>query len=93
MCYFSTTTERAYISIDIFKILIDMAGKKVLLTLNPEMYAELEGHAKANFMTMQELITNTLRKCVLYAAEAKKSKAGRPPKVDEPFLEYFSRKK
>jgi len=31
---------------------------------------------------------------VLYAAEsAKKNKAGRPPKVDEPFLEYFSRKK
>ena len=25
--------------------------------------------------------------------EAKKGKAGRPPKVDEPFLEYFSRKK
>ena len=70
-----------------------MAGKKVLLTLNPEMYAELEGYAKANFMTMQELIANTLRKCVLYAAEAKKGKAGRPPKVDEPFLEYFSRKK
>jgi len=44
-------------------------------------------------MTMQELIANTLRKCVLYAAEAKKGKAGRPPKVDEPFLEYFSRKK
>ena len=57
------------------------------------MYSELEKHAKANFMTMQELITNTLRKCVLYAAEAKKGKAGRPPKVDEPFLEYFSRKK
>ncbi|MBS3103296.1 hypothetical protein J4458_07675 [Candidatus Woesearchaeota archaeon] len=74
--------------------MIYMEGKKVLLTLNPEMYAELEGHAKANFMTMQELITNTLRKCVLYAAESqKKSKAGRPPKVDEPFLEYFSRKK
>ena len=72
---------------------LDMAGKKVLLTLNPEMYAELEGYAKANFMTMQELITNTLRKCVLYAAEAKKSKAGRLLKVDEPFLEYFSRKK
>lgn len=70
-----------------------MEGKKVLLTLNPEMYTELEGHAKANFMTMQELITNTLRKCLLYAESAKKGKAGRPPKVDEPFLEYFSRKK
>ena len=70
-----------------------MESKKILLTLNPEMYSALEGHAKANLMTMQELITNTLRKCVLHAAEAKKGKAGRPPKVDEPFLEYFSRKK
>ncbi|MEK6984615.1 MAG: hypothetical protein AABX33_08630 [Nanoarchaeota archaeon] len=71
-----------------------MAGKKVLLTLNPEMYAELEETAKSNYMTIQELITNTLRKCLLYAAESqKKSKAGRPPKVDEPFLEYFSRKR
>ena len=70
-----------------------MAGKKILLTLNPEMYAELEGHAKANFMTMQELIANTLRKCIFYAESQKKSRAGRPPKVDEPFLEYFSRKR
>ena len=90
---FLDDNRKLYISIDILKILIDMAGKKVLLTLNPEMYSELEGHAKANFMTMQELITNTLRKCVLYVAEAKKGKSGRPSKVDEPFLEYFSRKK
>jgi hypothetical protein len=72
---------------------LKMAGKKLLLTLNPEIYAELEGYAKANYMTMQELITSTLRKCILYAVEAKKGRPGRPPKVDEPFLEYFSRKK
>ncbi len=36
-------------------------------------YAELEGHAKANFMTMQELITNTLRKCVPYAARSRRN--------------------
>ena len=58
-----------------------------------EMYTKLEGYAKANFMTMQELIANTLRKCVLYAAESKKGKVGRPKKVDEPFLEYSSMKK
>ena len=28
-----------------------------------------------------------------FNGDAKKSNAGRPPKVDEPFLEYFSRKK
>ena len=77
------------------KILISkMAGKKVLLTLNTEMYAVLEEKAKANLMTMQELITDTLRKSILLSQQpVKKSKAGRPPKVDEPFLDYFSRKR
>ena len=71
-----------------------MAGKKILLTLNPEMYAYLEEKAKSSMMTMQELITYTLRK-VIFASQqpAGKSKAGRPKKVDEPFLEYLSRKK
>ena len=71
-----------------------MAGKKVLLTLNPEMYAVLEEKAKASLMTIQELITDTLRRSILSAAQpVKKGKAGRPPKVEEPFIEYFSRKK
>ena len=71
-----------------------MAGKKILLTLNLEMYAFLEAKAKANLMTMQELIADTLRKSILVSQQpVKKGKAGRPPKVDEPFLEYFSRKK
>ena len=71
-----------------------MAGKKILLTLNPDMYSYLEEKSKSSMMTMQELITDTLRKVILASQEpAQKSKAGRPPKVDEPFLEYFSRKK
>ena len=70
-----------------------MEGKKILLTLNPEMYAYLEEKAKSSMMTMQELITYTLRKVILASQQpAGKSKAGRPPKVDEPFLEYFPRK-
>ena len=69
-----------------------MAGKKILLTLNHEMYAVLEKKAKSSLMTMQELITDTLRRSILANPE-KKSRAGRPPKVDEPFIEYFSRKK
>jgi len=45
-------------------------------------------------MAMQELITDTLRKAILLSQQpAKKGKAGRPPKIDEPFLEYFSREK
>ena len=71
-----------------------MVGKKILLTLNPEMYAYLEQKAKASLMTMHELITDTLRKVILASQQpAGKSKAGRPKKVDEPFLEYFSRKR
>ncbi len=71
-----------------------MEGKKILLTLNPEMYAFLEEKAKGSLMTMQELITDTLRKVILASQKPiKKTKAGRPPKVDEPFLEYFSRKR
>ena len=69
-----------------------MEGKKILLTLNPEMYSVLEEKAKANLMTMQELITDALRRSILASQQpAKKSRAGRPPKTDEPFLEYFSR--
>ena len=71
-----------------------MAGKKILLTLNPEMYDYLEQKSKGSFMTMQELITDTLRKVIVASQQpVKKGKAGRPPKVDEPFLEYFSRKR
>ena len=71
-----------------------MAGKKVLLTLNPEMYGVLEQKAKDSLMTMQEFITDALRRSILASQQpVKKSKAGRPPKVDEPFLEYFSRKR
>ena len=71
-----------------------MEGKKILLTLNPEMYSVLEEKAKVSMMTIQELITDTLRKVILTSQQpVKKGKAGRPPKVDEPFLEYFLRKK
>ena len=51
-----------------------MESKKILLTLNPEMYAELEGHAKANFMTMQEVITNTLRKLFYMLLKQRKAR-------------------
>jgi hypothetical protein len=50
-----------------------MVGKKILLTLNPEMHAVLEQKAKDNLMTIQEFIADTLRKRVLPAtASAKK---------------------
>lgn len=39
-----------------------MAGNRVLLTINKELYEELKKDAKSNFMTIQELINDILRK-------------------------------
>ncbi len=51
-----------------------MAGKKILLTLNPEMFEILEQKAKGSFMTMQELITDTLRKDIINGQKRKANK-------------------
>ena len=66
-----------------------MAGKRILLTLNDEIHKELKKKAENNMMTVQELITNILRKSVLLSRPRKKG-AGRPQKIREPFLDYFS---
>jgi hypothetical protein len=58
------------------------------------MYTYLEEKSKSSMMSIQELIAENLRKAILASRQpANKKKAGRPPKVDEPFLEYFSRKR
>ena len=38
-----------------------MAGKRILLTLNPKLYSELEKKADSSYMSVQELISNVLR--------------------------------
>lgn len=69
-------------------------GKHIMLTLNPEMFAIVEQKAKAKIMSVQEFIIDTLRTNILQTSEPhKKSKAGRPHKIDDQFIEYFSRKR
>ncbi|MBS3147961.1 hypothetical protein J4219_03700 [Candidatus Woesearchaeota archaeon] len=67
-----------------------MKNKKILLTLNPDFYSQIESKANERLQTMQDYIYETLRGRV-YAPPVKKSRAGRPKKVDDPFIEHFSR--
>ena len=80
-------------------------AKKIMLTMADELYNSIEKkRAEHGFMTTQEIINDILRRTLMpmprTPAEkqiskdgSKKSKAGRPKKSDEPFLDYFSRKK
>ncbi|MDP3765731.1 MAG: hypothetical protein Q8R04_04395 [Nanoarchaeota archaeon] len=75
--------------------------KRIMLSMADELFAALEKKRKTRgYMTTQELINDILRRNLfivekqnIVEEQKKKSKAGRPPKVDEPFLEYFSRKR
>ncbi|MBW2982237.1 S8 family serine peptidase [Candidatus Woesearchaeota archaeon] len=51
-----------------------MAGKRVLLTLNSQMHEELKKKSKNNLMTIQEYITNIVRKDILSPKSKKKTK-------------------
>ncbi|MBI4146275.1 hypothetical protein HY489_02975 [Candidatus Woesearchaeota archaeon] len=67
-----------------------MESKKVLLTLNKGLYELLKQKADQNYMSVQELIYDVLRRNVL---PTKKTGAGRPKKVEDQYIEYFSRKR
>ena len=67
-------------------------AKRLLLTMSDELYGTLEKkRAELGYMTIQEIINDIVRRSLFAPQPAKKGKAGRPPKVEEPFLEYFSR--
>jgi len=67
--------------------------KRIMLTMAEELFKALEDKRKEQgYMTVQEIINDIVRKS-LFAPAAKKSKAGRPMKIDDPYLEYFSRKR
>jgi len=80
-------------------------AKRIMLTMADELYDALEKKRSLHgFMTTQEIINDILRRNLmpmprteaekqLNKEDGKKSKAGRPKKSDEPFLDYFSRKK
>ena len=56
-------------------LLISMAGKRVLLTLNIKLYDELQRRADSSYMSIQELIADILRKDVLTKSNQKKKKS------------------
>jgi hypothetical protein len=68
-----------------------MAGKRVLLTIDPRMHEILDKKAQENWMTLQELINDILRKSIL-DSQPRKGKTGKSPNR-EPFLDSFSRKR
>jgi hypothetical protein len=67
-----------------------MEGKKVLLSINPQIYGLLAKKAEKNYMSIQEYVNDLIRKDVL-APMISKSNAGRPHKLDE--FKILSRKK
>lgn len=42
-----------------------MANQRILLTINKELFEELKKKAKSNFMNIQELINDILRKEII----------------------------
>lgn len=67
-----------------------MMSKKITLTLNPKFHAILIQKADERAQSVQEYINETLRDRV-FAPPTPKSKAGRPKKVDDAFIEHFTR--
>lgn len=70
-----------------------MQSKRILLSIHPQLFETLKAKAEKNSMTVQEAIIDAIRQTTAPAAPAKKSNAGRPKKVDDKFLEYFSRER
>lgn len=67
-----------------------MKNKKILLTLNPKLYELLRNEADKRMQSVQEFTYETLRNRIL-TNPAKKSRAGRPKKADDPLIEAFTR--
>ena len=69
--------------------------KRINLSMADELFIALEKKRKTQgYMTTQELINDILRRNLFAAEEPKKkSKAGRPPKLDEPLIAAFERKR
>lgn len=67
--------------------------KRIMLTMADELYdAIAKKRAELGYMTIQEVINDTVRNRFMQPVK-KKSRAGRPPKVDDPLIEAFSRRR
>lgn len=68
--------------------------KRIMLTMADELYGALEKkRAEFGYMTVQETINDIIRQRILVQPLKKKSKAGRPRKVDDPLIAAFARKR
>ena len=64
--------------------------KEVTIFLNAQAYNFLKNRAQKNFITVQELISEILRRSILSSRKNKPSFSG---KSDDKFIEYFSRRR
>ena len=67
-----------------------MNAKRINLTLNEKFFEALQKKAEERAMNPTEYIYETLRQRV-FSLPIKKTGAGRPKKVDDQFLTYFTR--
>ena len=69
--------------------------KRINLSMADELFSVLEEKRKVKgYMTTQEFINDILRQNLFaVVVPKKKSRAGRPPKVDDPLIAAFARKR
>jgi hypothetical protein len=66
-----------------------MRSIRLMLTVNPDMHAELAKRAQSRFMTIQEYFLDIARKDLL---SEHKGRVGRPPKKKREYEDYFSKR-
>ncbi|RJQ19054.1 hypothetical protein C4580_05750 [Candidatus Woesearchaeota archaeon] len=67
-----------------------MKNKQLKLTINPKLLDAIIQKSDERAQSPQEYIIETVRSRV-FAPPQPKSKAGRPKKVDDKFIQYFTR--
>ena len=61
--------------------------RSISILIDSEVFSTLEKRAKRELMTIRELVTDILRRSVI----ASKRKGYEEPKIEDKFIEYFSR--
>jgi len=61
--------------------------RSISILIDSEVFFTLEKRAKRELMTIRELVTDILRRSVI----ASKRKGYEEPKIEDKFIEYFSR--
>jgi len=61
--------------------------RSISILVDSEVFSALEKRAKRELMSLRELLTDILRRSVI----ASKRKGYEEPKIEDKFIEYFSR--